>query len=106
MWVQEASCEEVIKEAWEDTRGSGSNVTTCVAPCADSLTSWNRQHFGNIQKNLQIAHAELCKLQNGKYEQVLVSCKREVERKINDLLEVEETMWQQCSRVTWLNKDD
>ncbi|BFG37899.1 hypothetical protein CerSpe_241730 [Prunus speciosa] len=106
MWVQEASCEEVIKEAWEDTRGSGSNVTTCIAHCADFLTSWNRQHFGNIQKNLQIAHAKLCKLQNGKYEQVWVSRKREVERKINNLLEVEETMWQQRSRVTWLNKDN
>lgn len=33
-----------------------------------------------------------------------VSRRREVERKINNVIEVEETMWQQRSRVTWLKK--
>ncbi|CAL2239107.1 unnamed protein product [Prunus armeniaca] len=106
MWVQEASCEEVVKEVWKDTRGLDSNVTISVAHCADSLTTGNHQHFGNIQKKLRIAHAELCKLQNGKYEQVWVSRRREVEREINNLLEAEETMWNQRSRVTWLKKGD
>lgn len=35
-----------------------------------------------------------------------MSRRREVEREINKLLEAEETMWNQRSRVTWLKKGD
>ncbi|KAI5335463.1 hypothetical protein L3X38_025596 [Prunus dulcis] len=76
-----------------------------IKNCAGKLAEWNKLTFGHVQKQLAAAHKELEVLQ-GRMGQDQVLLKKKVERTIVVLLEKEEVMWRQRSRVAWLKEGD
>ncbi|CAB4268382.1 unnamed protein product [Prunus armeniaca] len=104
MWTLEKGCEDIIREAWDSTDAMG-GVKEGIKNCAGKLAKWNKLTFGHVQKQLAAAHKELEVLQ-GRMGQDQVLLKKKVERTIVVLLEKEEVMWRQRSRVAWLKEGD
>ena len=74
--------------------------------CKKSLEAWSRDNFGNVQKNIKqikdcLWRAEAASVKIGDYEEVA-----RLKKDLNDLLDKEEKMWQQCSYIHWLKSVD
>ena len=74
--------------------------------CKKGLKVWSRDHFGNVQKNIrqlkdQLWRAKEVSARFGNSEEVV-----QLKKELNVLLDKEEQMWQQHSRIQWLKSGD
>ncbi|CAL9013386.1 unnamed protein product, partial [Prunus brigantina] len=104
MWTKEPDFDKVIEEAWKVTDGV-EGVRSSLSLCAKELKTWNHVHFGNVRNQLKYAYKELAALQ-GRLTTDQSVLKAKVEKTISELLEKQETMWRQRSRVAWLKEGD
>lgn len=104
MWMKEENFEEVVKEAWSS--GDSVNIDTRIQRCASTLTHWNHHSFKRVTKEIQGLKKEMAELNliNPSMEQE--NRLRTVSRELEKLLEQEELMWRQRSRVSWLKEGD
>lgn len=58
MWVGEEGCTDIIEQVWSEGRNRElvEGVAHMVKRCGVKLSRWNREHFGNVQRNLVDAH--------------------------------------------------
>nr|XP_023894348.1 uncharacterized protein LOC112006298 [Quercus suber] len=107
MCVKRDDCREVIQEAWNSStfvaipEGVASNLQKCEA----ALTNWNQNVVGNIQKKIHEKKRALNSLtmeDSGTGGAVINQLRRE----INDLLDSEETIRRQRSKVHWYREGD
>ena len=70
------------------------------------LSRWNRLVFGQILKKIQEKRKVLCNMVQRDRDRCMGREINELRREINDLLDKEEIMWQQRSRVQWLGLGD
>ncbi|XP_040987679.1 uncharacterized protein LOC121235397 [Juglans microcarpa x Juglans regia] len=66
MWVEDSSCQEVIKEAWLDSAGERrmEGVMKQISRCGEKSERWNKNSFGHVQKNLKKAKQKLQNVQD------------------------------------------
>ncbi|XP_050285288.1 uncharacterized protein LOC126724903 [Quercus robur] len=108
MWVKREDCREVIKAAWNSGAlfVTPEGVASNLKRCADALTTWNQNVVGNISKQIQEKRKALNSLtmndQHGS-RGADINCLR---KEINDLLDSEETIWRQRSKVHWYKEGD
>ena len=81
-------------------------AATKLKRCKKRLKSWSRAHFGNVKQQIkhakgQLWHAEEVLARTGEHK-VVVWIKKE----LNTLYGKEEKIWQQQSRVQWLQHGD
>ncbi|CAI9761214.1 unnamed protein product [Fraxinus pennsylvanica] len=59
MWVTEKGCKEVVEKAWRfgNATNGMSGINAKLKCCGEHLSAWNRQHFGNVHK--QLKHAKI-----------------------------------------------
>ena len=81
-------------------------AATKLKRCKKRLKSWSRVHFGNVKQQIkhakdQLWHAEEVLAKTGEHK-VVVWIKKE----LNTLYGKEEKIWQQQSRVQWLQHGD
>lgn len=61
MWVGEKACEDIIKTVWRrDVEDEPMlNVMGIIKQCGAQLNHWNRNYFGNVQKQLFVARQKM-----------------------------------------------
>ena len=108
MWVVDPSCKAVINEAWaEPVVGNPMfTATTKMKKCKKKLNKWSRESFGSIKNRIKETRerlwvAEETSARSGTHQEV-----ENIRKDLNQLLEKEEKMWQQRSRVQWLENED
>ncbi|XP_050257533.1 uncharacterized protein LOC126702755 [Quercus robur] len=108
-WLLWEECEEVIKEAWEQSLESSSALEAIrqkIKTCGDELQAWgsSRTHpdakeIKQLQTRVEVLQAEECTVENR--AEFL-----EVSKKLDNLLRQQEIYWAQRSRVLWLKHGD
>ena len=108
MWVIRADYCEIIESAWN----SGSLSTTLEGVASNlqryacDLATWNKNVVGNISKKITKKRKTLNSLAMQDQGGSLGSKLNQIRRGINDLLDSEETMWHQRSKVHWYKEGD
>lgn len=104
VWLQKGEeCSEVIAETWSRVRGDCVSRLACVG---DNLDSWGRESFGDISGKVADMRVKLQSLQRREQTEHVVKETMLVEGQLDNLLEQEEILWCQRSRVTWLRHGD
>ncbi|KAG7942844.1 hypothetical protein I3843_15G007300 [Carya illinoinensis] len=103
MWVGEG-CEESITRAW--FASSNSSLVDKIAQCGRYLSDWSKACFGNVRLGLAKKRKELESLHSSSLSSYPLHEIRRVKHDLNYLMEKEELMWQQRSRVLWLANGD
>ena len=105
---QRDDCQEIIDSAWN--LGSLSttlkDISSNLQKCAMALTSWNQRVVGNIPKKIQEKRKLLNVLTTNDQQGNLGAEINQLRKEINDLLDSEETMWHQRSKVHWYREGD
>ncbi|KAL0008623.1 hypothetical protein SO802_010125 [Lithocarpus litseifolius] len=108
MWTRREECRDIIKEAWTGRvrADNASDIVAGLKRCADDLSKWNRTVFGHvprqIQKKRNVLNDLVLRDQNGRNGREI----NKIRKEINELLDCEEVMWQQRSKVQWMGLGD
>ena len=106
--MADGGCEEVIKQAWEFSQ-PGTRMFTVwhkLKECRKQLGAWSRTSFGNIKKKIDILKQKIHQAENNAIQDRMHDNINDLRRELNTLLEKEERMWRQRSRVSWLTQGD
>ena len=108
MWLKDEACVGVIEEAWDRGLHMGpiAPLSSCLEECRRSLSAWNNNSFGHVGKKLAMLQARLEGWEGMGGASVTlkeIECTR---TEINTLLDSEEIMWRQRSRISWLKHGD
>ena len=108
MWVKREDCREVIKAAWDSGAlfVTPEGVASNLKRCADALTTWNQNVVGNISKQIQEKRKALNSLTMNDQHGSRGADINHLRKEINDLLDSEETIWRQRSKVHWYKEGD
>ena len=74
--------------------------------CSRNLEDWSKMDFGEITNLLQEKKKKLHKLGKEPRTEAIVQQEADMRREVNVLLIKEENMWQQRSRINWLQSGD
>jgi len=108
MWLSDWGCTEIVEAVW-DARGIDDPIFRTVhkiEKCGKELMKWNKDHFGNVQallkqKGKELIHAEKEAMQTGQNSRLL-----ELKKEIESLVDKEQRMWLQRSKVLWASQGD
>ena len=107
MWVREAECKEVVDMAWNSyTEDSDMPIQERIERCQRNLRGWNQNKFGNVAKNLKQKQDRLQQLESLNMLHDTAAEISVVRKELNELYIREEIMWNQRSRVLWLQHGD
>ena len=108
MWIKREDYHDVIEAAWH--LGTLSTIPEGVASnfqqCASALASWNQNVVGNIPKKIAGKRRTLNAITNADKLGVKGAEINQLRGEINDLLDSEETIWRQCSKIHWYRDGD
>ncbi|XP_024171388.1 uncharacterized protein LOC112177323 [Rosa chinensis] len=96
MWTKEEECGQLINQVWEEGRHRGVNLK--IKAVAEKLKIWEKEKFGQIRRSVDELRKELDSLQRAFPSGEVMQQRREVELKLDKLLETEEIMWCQRAR--------
>ena len=105
-WDVLGCCKEIIKMAWEGclNQNTAEGVVASLQNVAADLVRWNASVFGYIPKQIQNKRKELNALVLQDRNGVMGKEINRLRSEINDLLDSEEILWHQRSRVQCIGK--
>ena len=108
MWTKKEECKEIIKNAWEGClhQGTPKGIVTCLQNYAADLVRWNKSVFGYVPKQIQSKRKALNELILQDRNRIMGKEINSLRREIKDLLDCEEILWHQRSRVLWYGQGD
>ena len=107
MWVREAECKEVVDMAWNSyIEDSDMPIKERIERCQRNLRGWNQNKFGNVAKNLKQKQDRLQQLESLNMLHDTATEISVIRKELNELYIREEIMWNQRSRVLWLQNGD
>lgn len=85
---------------------SATSIQERIEKCQSQLRGWNHNKFGNVCKSLKqkqdrLQHLESCSMLHETAEEI-----NAVRKEINELHIKEEIMWNQRSKMLWLQNGD
>ena len=108
MWLSDSGCGEVVETAWRSCVSLDPNkeILGKIEKCGKDLTWWNYNVFRNVRREIKkkrdmLVEEEAVALRTGSHVRI-----RELQREINELMDRETRMWNQCSRILWLKNGD
>ena len=98
----------MIKVAWHSSTLSAilEGVASNLQNCASALASWNQNVVGNIPKKIAKKRRALNSITTVDQQGSRGAEINQLRKEINDLLDSEETIWEQCSKVHWYKEGD
>jgi hypothetical protein len=81
-------------------------VAEKLKTCKKHLGDWSRRSFGSVTRQLREKTQELAKAEEEAIKGGSLDRIRKLKDEVNFLLEREERLWRQRSRVMWLSEGD
>ncbi|KAL6130571.1 hypothetical protein ACLB2K_068950 [Fragaria x ananassa] len=104
-WAKEQGSKQVVSDCWKDS-GNMSDVRGKLVAVAKGLKGWNAATFGNIPRKIRQLSKKLQDWPFDDPDEEVQKQRNEVVMELNKALEIEEAIWRQRSRVTWLEEGD
>ena len=107
MWLSDQGCTEIVEAVW-DARGIDDpmfGMMHKIEKCGKAM-QWNKDHFGNVQallkqKRKELIHVEKEAMRTGQNFWLL-----DLKKEIASLVDKEQRMWLQRSKVLWASQGD
>lgn len=108
MWTQKEECKNIIKAAQEECTklNTPNGIAIGLKQCASNLAMWNKATFGQVLKQIYNKRKTLNELVLRDHDGSLGGEINKIRKEISDLLDSEEIMWHQRSKVQWLSLGD
>ena len=108
MWTKREECKDIIQEEWDGSQELNSpiGIAARLSCCTENLSRWNKRVFGKIPRQIQKKREAFSTLVRRDKDRSLDSEINMIRKEINDLLDSEEIMLHQRSRVQWLGLGD
>jgi hypothetical protein len=107
-WNEDKDCEPLIQSTWEGTVVADSSlrgIQQKLHECKVALLSWSSQKFGNVDRRVKSLTRRLESLQWVESARNQ-DCIKQVQREIEQLLEMEDIKWKQRAKRNWIIKGD
>ena len=107
-WLIDHSCSKVVEAIWEarEVDDPATKVIQKIDKCGQELKRWERDHFGNIRKTLKEKRKELVEAK----KEALCTRRnfriQELKKEIMVLVDKENRLWFQRSKVLWAKQGD
>ena len=108
MWLSDHGCSDIIEAVWLSKEGGEvqDHVICKIDKCGKELREWNRNCFGNVRtmlsrKRKELKEAEKVAMRSGNNHQV-----RELQKEIAELVDKENRLWFQRSKIMWAKFGD
>ena len=107
-WLSDHTCLKVIEAIWEarEVADLAARVIQKIDKCGRELKRWERDHFGNIRNTLKEKRKELAKVEKEAVRIGLNFRLHELKKEITDLVDKENRLWFQRSKVLWAKQGD
>lgn len=105
MWLSDLSCPEIAEVVWSSrcTDDPSVEVMKKIFKLGKDLSKWNRDHFGNVWKELEKKKSFL----EEKAMRTGINFRiRALKQEINDLIDKENWLWFQWAKVLWATNGD
>ncbi|CAM8967066.1 unnamed protein product [Rhodiola kirilowii] len=106
MWMDHPDFGKVMTEFWRDGSVASLDWLQKLKECRKVLRDWNRCKFGNVQERINELKRELDVIKCAERNETVKKEEERISEELDSWLAREETMWQQRSRVLWLNQGD
>jgi len=108
MWLKDACCEEIVKEAWKEGELVGSDwaISNYLERCKAELLRWNKEEFGNVRAKVAYLQARLALLEIQPTSPNQIHASRKTRIELNCWLDREDEMWRQRARQNWFQGSD
>ena len=100
MWIQDEECGAVVSNGWNSL--SREKVAAKIARVSEELNVWGKEKFGKVRRTVRELRGALDELQRLPQSADVLEQRLEKECLLDQVLEREEIMWCQRSRVQWL----
>ncbi|CAM8950433.1 unnamed protein product [Rhodiola kirilowii] len=106
MWLRDASFRDTVNRVW--CAGDQAQLTyeEKLLHLQKELTQWNKRQFGNVQQQIKDLKFELGRLKQHDRTGENIKEEERLSAAIDEWLHREEILWQQRSRISWLEEGD
>ena len=108
MWLFDQGCTEIVEAVW-DARGIDDPMFGTmhkIEKCGKALMQWNKDHFGSVQALLKQKRKELIYVEKEAMRTGLNFWLLDLKKEIASLVDKEQRMWLQRSKVLWASQGD
>lgn len=108
LWTKKDDCREVIELVWSSgsITDTPEGIASCLQRCVANLACWNKEVMGNIPWKIREKKKSLTSLTTHDHDGNLGANINRLRKEINDLLDSEETLWHQRSKIHWYREGD
>lgn len=107
-WIKDEGSRVVVDEAW--SKAVWGSAAFCLVLRINStkkaLRKWNREVFSSIQTNIKLLQDRLESIQGLSPFDLAWEAEQRIQSDLLDILRMEESLWKQKSRVSWLATTD
>ncbi|KAL2940377.1 hypothetical protein RDABS01_028829 [Bienertia sinuspersici] len=100
---------ENFKEFFQENWDTGKDLMPALSKLSSDLQGWNRNVFGNVFKQKRTLLARIAGIQKklaGKTDRGLIKLEARLRRDLDEVLDREELIWYQKSKIDWLKNGD
>ncbi|XP_023873870.2 uncharacterized protein LOC111986468 [Quercus suber] len=107
-WAKRDDCHGIVEAAWNSGCISNSleGIVANLSLCDSELSNWSKEVIGNIPRKIQekrkLLHTLTVQDRDGSHSAEI----NELRKELNSLLDSEETLWHQRSKIHWYKEGD
>ncbi|KAL3819736.1 hypothetical protein ACJIZ3_005641 [Penstemon smallii] len=108
MWLTSDECKQVVENSWQTEVSNGTNgrIWNKIERCTKDLKGWSISNFGEVTNRVRKLKKKIHALRSGPISKRSRCLEKDLKSELEDLLDKEDLMWRQRSKVHWLKEGD